>query len=371
MEAIIKYIALVFVTFFFMQVLTNKNKKISIVGTILVCCSSFIVYRGIPEGIFTGDINIKVLGHLFTVPYTIILGELAIIALNQFMTSENKIIKAISIIVISVIIGAFAFIDRGQIVIFKKLLIFTYIAMAVWVILKNKSKLKFNKWDEAWLIYFTISGIIIAVWTYLYGTELPESSAQLNQGNGLMHLFSYGYSMFLPFVNLGENAIYSSFLSVFPLSLILAMVYVYKKEKHLDFLMPMILVLVLQSVFCMTRLPLFKIIGWQSDWNMTLCVPAISLSCIYLYIYMIANIEENIFKLADSAKIVLALLVLYFIMPRPEIFMSKGYMYAISAVITLLYFMFINFADKRYQKVLLIVLVVWSLISTVPVLFVN
>lgn len=39
---------------------------------------------------------------------------------------------------------------------------------------------------------------------------------------------------------------------------------------------------------------------------------AVGISCIYLYIYMFAHIEENIFKLADSAKIVLALLVFYF-----------------------------------------------------------
>lgn len=300
-----------------------------------------------------------------------ILGELGIIALNQFMTSENKYLKAISILVISVIIGLFGFVEKGQIVIFKKLLIFTYLAIAIWVVLENKSKLKFNKWDKDWLIYFTISGIIIAVCENLFANVLPETSVQLKQGNGIKHLFSYGYSIFLPFVDLGENYIYSSFLSLFPLPLILSMIYVYKSEKHLNFLMPMILVIVAQTIFCITRLPLFKIIGWQSDWNMSLCVPAISLSCIYLYMYMIAHIEENMFKLKDSAKIVLVFLVFYFLVPRPEVFMSKGYMYILAMLITLLYFLFINFADKRYQKVLLVVLSIWSIVSSVPLIFIG
>lgn len=357
MEAIIKFIVLVFVTFFFMQVLTNKNKKLSIVGTILVCCSSFIVYRGIP--------------------IAIILGELAIILLDRIFICKNKILKSLFAVVLLIVLWFYGkeysvgyyrdHISNS----FTRVILFTYLALAVWLIIKNTKEL--SKWKKIVLsilpFILTIAVFIITRCYYLsYANDILDLD---NEKNGILHLFSYGYSMFLPFTDVGENALYSSFLSIFPLSLILAMIYVYKKEKHLDFLMPMILVIVMQSIFCMIRIPILEFFYININMYLDYVAGAIGLSCIYLYIYMFANIDENIFKLADSAKISIALLIFYFLVPRPEVFMSKGYMYAISAVITLLYFMFINFADKRYQKVLLVILVLWSLISTVPVLFVN
>ena len=134
--------------------------------------------------------------------------------------------------------------------------------------------------------------------------------------------------------------------------------------------MPLIIVIVLQSIYCMTKLPLFKIIGWQTTWNMSLCASAISLASVYLYMYMIANIDENIFSIKTSMRMTLALLVFYFLIPKPKIFMSGGYIYALSSAITLLYFLFINFGNPKYKKVLLVMLAIWSLISSVPVLFI-
>lgn len=345
---VILYVALVAITYFFMKVLTDKNKKLSILGTILVCLSSFTIYRG--------------------VAFALILGEIAIISLDRIFASKNKILKSLFA---GLLLGTLWFYGREYSVGyykdyalngFTRMIFLTYLALAVWLILKNTKELP--KWKKVvfCVLPFAITIAIFAVARFHY---LPFANGVLdldNEKNGLLHLFSYGYSMFLPFVDTGKKIVYSSFLSIFPLSLIWAMIYVYKKEKHLEFLLPMIFAIVGECVFCMLT---------KTSMYYDCVAGAIGLSCIYLYIYMFAHIEENIFKLADSAKIVLALLVFYFIAPRPETFMSKGYMYAISAVITLLYFMFINFADKRYQKVLLVVLVLWSIISTVPVFFLN
>lgn len=343
---VILYLALVVITYFFMEMLTDKNRKVSIVGTILVCCSAFTVMR-----------NVKV---------TILCGESIILLFDNIVKNKKVFIK----IVLSMILGfAFGFYSKTyyhthEVNSFSTILFFTYIALAIWRILKYKKDFKFTK--KTCLIAILCVLVAVPFWgKVLYDSSyntFPSASIE-RETNGLVHLFSYGYSMFLPFIETGKNVVYTSFLSVFPLSLILAMVYVYKKEKHLDFLIPMIIAIVCESIFCMIKTPIYMYYD---------CVAgAVGLSCIYLYMYMFAHIEENIFKLTDSAKIVLGLLVFYFLVPRPEVFMSKGYMYAISAVITLLYFMFINFADKRYQKVLLVVLLLWSLISTVPVLFVN
>lgn len=357
LKEVLLYIVLIVVTYFFMELITDKNRKLSVVGAILVCCSSFIAYRG--------------------VPIAIIIGELAIIFLDKFFVYKNKALKGLfSVIILCTLwfYGKTYFLEyysEYALNSFTRTILLTYLALAIWIMIKNTKEL--SNWKKIALSVLPILSTV-AVFAVARNYYLPFTNDVLdldNEKNGILHLFSYGYSMFLPFVDTSKNIAYSSFLSLFPLSLIWAMIYVYKKEKHLAFLMPMIIVTVIESILCMVRLTPLQALGLNINLYFDYVAGAIGLSCIYLYIYMFANIDENVFKQADSAKISIALLIFYFLVPRPEVFMSKGYMYAISAVITLLYFMFINFADKRYQKVLLVVLVLWSLISTVPVLFVN
>ena len=300
---------------------------------------------------------------------SLILGELIIICINQFLISNKKGIKALSLTVLGIGLGVYTLLDAGDLIAFRNLSIFTYLALGIWLILEKKNLIKFEKLDWIWYILSLSVGLIAAIaFRYLY--HFTETTTYSGGKNGLAYLFSYGYSMFLPFLNFENKYLFSSFLSIFPVSLIVAMIYVYKTEKHEKFLMPLIVVIVLQSIFCMTKLPLFKIIGWKSTWNMSLCASAIGLVSVYLYIYMLANIDENIFPIKTSMRMTLALLVFYFLIPKPEIFMSRGYMYGLACLITLLYFMFINFGNPKYKKVLLVILVIWSVISSAPVLFI-
>ena len=300
---------------------------------------------------------------------SLILGELIIICINQFLVSNKKGVKALSLAVLGCCLGVYTWFDAGDLIAFRNISIFTYFALTIWLILEKKNLIKFEKLDLIWYILSLAFGLIVAiVLRYLY--HFTGTTTYSGGENGLAYLFSYGYGIFLPFLNFENKYLFSSFLSIFPVSLIVAMIYVYKTEKHEKFLMPLIIVIVLQSIFCMTKLPLFKIIGWQTTWNMSLCASAISLASVYLYMYMIANIDENIFSIKTSMRMTLALLVFYFLIPKPKIFMSGGYIYALSSAITLLYFLFINFENPKYKKVLLVMLAIWSLISSVPVLFI-
>lgn len=342
---ILKFIVFIIVTYLFMELLTNKKRNISIVGTVLVCCSSCIAFRGV--------IN------------AILCGQAIILAIDKIMTSDKIVIKVIASAIIGLSAGLYNVCNPVEWSGFEQLLLFVYLAMLIWVVLKNKNMLKITKRT----ILSAIPCLIIGIALYMLGIRNASCimiPPEKTETNGLIHLVSYGYSMFLPFVDTGKNIVYSSFLSIFPLSLILAIVYVYKNEKHLEFLLPMILVIVIESIWCMTGLEILGNILKFSGLYMEVCAAAVSLACVYLYIYMIANIEENIFSMRTSVKVVLGLLVLYFLIPRPDVFMTKGYMYVLAMLITLLYFLFINFADKRYQKVLLIVLTIWSVISFIP-----
>lgn len=302
----------------------------------------------------------------------IILGEFAIITLEKFFLVKNKGMKALCIFgfIMSSLVyfGLFwtEYYSNFEYNSFTRAMLLIYLSLAIWLILKNTEKLSMQKRIGIVFLSFviTIVGLVISKKLFIY---LDNDILYLNnETNGLMHLFSYGYSMFLPFVNTGKNVTYSSFLSLFPLPLIIAIIYVYREEKNTEFFLPMIIVIVFESIFCILKKPLLGL-----DMCFDFVAGAIGLACIYLYMYMIAHIEENMFKLKDSAKIVLVFLVFYFLVPQPEVFMSKGYMYILAMLITLLYFLFINFADKRYQKVLLVVLSIWSIVSAVPLIFIG
>jgi len=350
---IAKFLALLIATFYFMKVLTNEDKKLSIVGTILVCCSSFIFYKGIPMAI--------------------IFGELAIISLDKFFTIKNKYLKVLFVVILFTVLWLFGaayscgYYTNYMVNGFTRVIHITYLALAIWLIIKNTGDLSKGKRIALCFLPIIISVVFIIITEKFYGL-IGNSILDLdNEKNGFTHLFSYGYSMFLPFVNLEHNELYSSFLSLFPVSLIVAMIYVYKEEKHTEFFMPMIIAITLESVYCMTKVPILKIFGFDSSMYYDFFAGAIGLSCVYLYMYMLANIDEKIFSIKSAFRITIAFLIFYFLIPKPTVFNSKIYMYVLSSVIALLYFLFLNFGDSRYKKVLVVVLVIWTLISSVAV----
>ena len=288
-----------------------------------------------------------------------------IILFDNIIKNKKVLIKVILSMLLGFALGHYSktYYHTHEVNSFSTVLAFTYIALAIWRILQYRKDFKLTKKTVITMLVCILVALPFAG-KVLYDNcrnTIPSTLIE-RETNGMIHLFSYGYSVFLTFVDTGKNIVYSSFLSIFPLSLIMAMAYVYKKEEHLDFFMPMIIAIVGESTFCIIKTPIYMYFD---------CVAgAVALSCIYLYMYMIANIEENVFKMKDSAKIVLAFLVFYFLIPRPEVFMSKVYMYVLAMLVTLLYFLFINFADKRYQRVLLVVLSIWSIVSVVPLIFI-
>lgn len=359
---VIKYVLLFFSTYYFMMLITVNDKKIAKVGTIIVCLSSYLFFWGVPNAI--------------------ICGQAIVLAIYHILTSEKKTTKALLTVAIGVLAGAYLGFNDGYYTGFERLLFFVYVAVTIWVILDNKTRIKFKKEELKYFIPCIVLAVLLCIGTiWIYNANVQFSpflnvdenghkviELEETKGNGLQYLLSYGYAPFLIFTELSENLEYMSFLSIFPLSLILAMLYLYKKEKHIEFLMPMIIVITLECIFCMTKLPIFKFIGFTESLRLEVCANAVSLACIYLYIYMIANVKESVFSLTKSAKVILGFLVFYFLIPRPEAFASRGYMYSIVCIITLLYFIFINYTDSRYKRVLSVILVMWAVASFFPVI---
>ena len=150
--------------------------------------------------------------------------------------------------------------------------------------------------------------------------------------------------------------------------MIIGLYYLYKKEKHVEFLLPMVLVTVFETIFCLSGFP--RVIS-----NITLlkhvtterCAVSVALANVYIYLYILSNIKEEIFNIKTSIKITLISMCLIAIMPVPSELSSNVYIYIFPAIYALFCFLLLNNEDSRYRKVFLFFTVVFTLIGGIYV----
>lgn len=351
-----KLIASLLITYEFFQVITDKKKYLSLAGTILVIGSSFVAWW------FREAIEI------------IAYGELAIIALNQYMLVKDKKKKIawISCLTYSIISYALILYPAWQISFG-----YVFLALAIWIIIKNRKDFKFEKIDIVGIICSALVIVAVAVYTaitsseairVIMNTSYPGGRFETG-GGGIKFLFEYLYSFMLPFIQNVDTMEFAGMMSFFPIPIILGIIYLYKTEKHIDFILPMLVVLVLESVWVMSGFP--KIIAGCTLLYMVpveRCATAVALGSIYLIMYMFANVEEKFVKQAHSVYIVLGLLVLLFFIEVPTILNTRLNLNIFAMVEAWFGFLLFNIGESKYNKTFLSTVVILTLISSI---FVN
>ena len=212
---LLKLLALIFVTYKFLSILTGENKTIAKFGTFFLCFSTAVLAR----------INFDL----------ITLGELFIIFLNRFYDNSSIVSKEKNpnakkinhICIFGMIISAISYIISSNFSL-QFSLIYVFIALAIWTILKQDKK----RWKKSFLVAFisliVLYGIYILIgrFTSLYGIENQEE----NKISLTTALFSYPFSFLMPYTNFANKTSYYSLLSLFPLPLILAGFYSFKND---------------------------------------------------------------------------------------------------------------------------------------------
>ena len=350
-----KLIASLLITYEFFIIITQDKKYLSLIGTILILGSSFVCWW------FREAIDI------------IALGELSIILLDKYMLTDRMNKRLIYSLFLAYSITSYILILYPA---WQISLGYVFLAIAIWVCIKNRKEFKFKKIDFACL--GIIIGIISLALIYFYfssydaiysvlGTSYPGARNEIG-GNGLKYLFSYLYSFKLPFIFNLDTMKYASFLSFFPIPIIMALIYMYKKEKHIEFILPMLVVMVLETIWCVSGFPsIISKITLLSIVPVERCAVAIGFGSIYLYIYMIANIDEKFIKQTNAGYIVLAVLILLFFIPFPESLNTRKNLYIFLIIETVGGFVLLNFTDKRYKNLFLIFAVIMTLISGITV----
>lgn len=339
----IKFYGLLLVSYELFSLLTDKSKGYSIIGTIVV--------------VFSGAVQWN-----FDKIDSLILGELVVVLLDKLLKEEKIAKKLIFAICIFSSIIAYVFTFEGYAISFA----YVFIALIIWIFIRNKHLLKDKKNLIICLTTFIISILCATLAKSI--TQVHYNDVIENEVKGISYLYSYLYNMFLPFHDLTINSLFGSFLSGFPLPMFLALYYMFKNEDNVEFLLPITIVSVIETVFCMSGLPdIVNKISLLSNVSLARCVPAVNLANVYILFYTIKHIDKKMFSISAAIRIsIVAMLIVGFI-GYPENFNSRAFLNVFMIESCLLSFLYLIFHDKNYKNVLLFFLCVITLIGGLTV----
>lgn len=342
----IKFFALLLVSYELFSIITNNNKNVSVAGTIVLAFSGFVQWN-------------------FTKIDSLILGEIITVLIYKIV-KEKKIKKNIlnAIAVIGCSIG-YMYTFRPYAISFGYL----FFALILWIFCANRKDIKENKNGKIVLIITVLTSIVAAIVAEIFfGNYYGENSKGLN--SGIAGLFSYLYNPFMPYNKFENMELLGSIITMFPLPLILALFYMYKKEKHLEFLLPISVIAVLETVYCISGFPeIIEKFTMISSVGGLRVVPAVQLANLFIMFYFMENIDDLNIKMKHAIRITLILVCVLAFLQYPAIFAAKKYLYLFVSELSLLTFLFLNSSDKKYKKVFLVFLILFTLIGGVPVNF--
>ncbi len=342
----IKFYSLLLISYELFFILTNKNKNMSFIGAVVVLFSGMIQWN-------------------FKNAEALILLELITVLAQKFFEYE-KIYKKIIISIVAIISSI--------------LLVFTYIpyaisfgyifiALIIWILIKNKENILKNKLSNIIgiiTIIISIIGVIIASFNLEGHAEIPARYYR----NGISYLFNYLYNILLPFNDVQEKAVLGSFISIFPIPMIVSLYYLFSKEKHAEFLLPITIVVVFETIYCISGLPaVLENITLFSKTDISCVAPVVNFGNLLIIFYFLGNVKEKIVKFKNTIRISLAIVCILIFIERPIVFIANSYLYLFVAELCLLVFLFLNYDDKKYRNVFLFFLCLLTLISGLTVSF--
>lgn len=270
-------------------ILTKRNKKVSFCGMIVITFSAAVQWWYCMD--------------------TLLWGQIVIVLIDKFMNTDkkrNKYLCALGILIAG-LSYVFVFYPAWQ-VSFG----YVFLALIIWILFKNikYGKYRFTKHDIAVICITLICiALLLGRWYMLskdtlaaeMNTDYPGQRQEV--GGGAQNLYSYFYDIFFTFYHFLNPCEYSSMLSLYPIPLILGLIYVIRNKKDLHFWIPMLIVGLFLTIWCTLGFPAF--LANLTKMSMTtagrVTIP-VGTVCIYLLIYLIGNFEKGD-KLIENKKV--------------------------------------------------------------------
>lgn len=297
-----RLIALMLASFEFFMLITNKKKLISLLGMILV------VFSAATQWWYMIDVMLW--------------GMLALVLIDKFMLAEKmkvKILCALGILV-SAVSYVFIFYPAWQVP-----FAYIYLAVFIWIVWKNRKIYKIN-WKDILIVLLVIlvaAGVLIHYLVMSKDTLKAVSSTaypgeRFEMGGGAAYVvFSYVYSFLFPYKHMVNPCELSGMLSLFPIPMIVAIIYFIRNRKKEDtaFLVPMLIVSIVFSIFTLMRTnELFaKLTLLYMVPASRLAVP-LGLTQIILMVYVMAHCKKEDKILGKYISIIISVIASIFIL---------------------------------------------------------
>ena len=348
-------IALLLVSFEFCMVISKNNKLASLLGMLLISFSASTQWWQC-YNIFTW-------------------GMLAIVLFDKFMLTKKfstKILCSIGIF-ISGISYIFYFYPTWQVPYG-----YIYLAVLIWVVIKNWKEYKINKKDILLIIAIILAiGAILGIYfvksadalKLITGTDYPGKRFETG-GKEIKTIFSYVYSRIFPYkiATISNPCELSSMISFYPIPMLIALIYLVrniKNKKHFSFLIPMLIISIVYSIFMV-----FGVNEMFAKITLLYMTPAgrlavpLGFSQILLIVYMLGNFtkEDIILKneIIKKAGTVLASIAIMYIALKTDMNILQNhpmYIYICGLILVYGIYQIVNINEEKNKKRLIMLLI--------------
>ena len=278
----IRIVAMMLGSFELCMILTDNKKRLSLCGMIMITFSSAVQWWYCMD--------------------TLIWGQIILVLLDKFMTTDKKKIKYFCAVGELVAVTSYVFILYPA---WQVSFAYVFLALYIFLIIKNTKKGYKINWHDCIVIGITLLCVVglLVRWFMLSGdtikaimnTDYPGERREV--GGGATILYAYFYNIFFPYKYCPNPCEGSSMLSFYPLPIILSIVYVllnYKNKKHWKFFIPTIIISVFLTIWC--KWGFLEIFAKYSLMSMTTsprATIALGTIQIYMLIYLMSAITKE------------------------------------------------------------------------------
>jgi hypothetical protein len=276
----IRLVAMFLGSFELCMIVTKKNKKISLLGAIMITFSSAVQWWYCLD--------------------CLIWSQIILVLANLFLETDKKWVKYLSAFGILVGLMSYLFVLYPP---WQVSFAYFMVAMLIWIVLKNWKNYKINKHDVIVILVTLICFILLVFrWLCLSGDTISATmntaypGARVETGGKSRILYQYVYNIFTSFDECLNACEWSSMLSFFPIPMILGAFYLIRnrKKEHCIFLLPMLILSVFLTIWCKIGFPewLAKItlLSMSSGSRASLTLGTVN---IYILIYLLGNIKDD------------------------------------------------------------------------------
>jgi len=237
----------------------------------------------------------------------------------------------------------------------------------LWKLIENRKRLSKEKGilPEKMLILLIIGVLVAIILGSIFYQYQPIKL--LEKRDGLNYLTNYTYHIFSVFdrnIKYVNGSCLSSFISVFPIGLVIGIWYIWKEEsEHFAFLTTTVVISILELIWIVTN----KTFEFLPNYIFVL---GFHLLQIDMLLYIFSRIEKPLFNLTKAAYVTLIVLLLLIFMPVPKkisyIALNLSYIaFVLEAYIVL------NYSDKRFWRLASWVFTVICLFDFIGCIIVN